>query len=133
MNSDRTFAFATSAKRPDKKSELYDERFTESRSWGLVERFRRGKRTPVEAGKDSPTEAPASVGAAVATVGFRETKIAETAVILVVCVVYVYVNVDGSNRWKRWREIGSRGLVALAYSAAMRNIVAMTEESRASI
>jgi hypothetical protein len=44
----KTFAFATSAKRPDKKSELYDESATASLA--LVGRFRSVKRTPEEEG-----------------------------------------------------------------------------------
>jgi len=49
-SSDKTLAFATSAKRPDRKSELYEERLMVSRSLGFMERFRSVKRTPEEEG-----------------------------------------------------------------------------------
>jgi hypothetical protein len=57
FNSDNTLACATSAKRPERKSELYEERETPSRSSSdRVERFRSVKRTPPEEAQGPPLD-----------------------------------------------------------------------------
>jgi hypothetical protein len=101
-SSDRTFALATSAKRPERKSELYEERVTEAPVVGRIDRFRSVKRTPEEPEEDEEPFVVVDGMLAIAAAAVAVAKVMIGGVVVVVVVV-----VDAEVRNGRYVYMGS--------------------------